>query len=232
MKDPAAFDFDADYGEEYDWIARTVIPGYEQTFTALAALLASGDGAPGSVLIVGTGTGRELVTLGTAFPDASITAVDPSERMIALSREAGRAAGLDARTRLVRGFTDDLDPDAAYDVATVFNVMHFLADDGAKEALLRSVSSRVRPGGRVVLFDLHGDPSGEPFRLQRDTWYDFFDRRGLTGAARERFVDRLDRGIVYVPESRILELCDRAGLDLVTRWYAFLLYGGWLLRRR
>ena len=38
MKDPIAFDFDADYGQDYDVLVQRVIPGYDHLFQATLAL--------------------------------------------------------------------------------------------------------------------------------------------------------------------------------------------------
>lgn len=230
MKDRDAFDFDADYGVEYDWIAQTVIPAYDQIFAAGAALLGS-RGPVASLLVVGCGTGREIETFSSVFPDLMLTGVDPSREMIAACDRIRTRDGLQGRLQLVHGTASSLPAEPSFDAATIYNVMHFLDDAGAKRDLLASVSDRVRADGHVVLFDLHGDPGSEAFTANRDAWYAFFAARGLTGDAARRFIERLDRGIVYVPEERILDLAASVGLVPVARWFTGFLYGGWLLIR-
>ncbi len=231
MKDHRAFDFDDDYGREYDFIARTVIPAYDQIFDAGVALLRAAGRAPSRLLVVGCGTGREIETFAPAFPDCRITGVDPSREMIARCERIRHRDALGSRLDLVCGVASELPREPLFDAATVYNVMHFLPDDGPKAELLASVAHRVRSGGHVVLFDLHGDPDHPGFGTALDAWYTFFERRGLTGEARDRFVDRLERGIVYVGEDRILEHAREAGLEPVFRWFTGFLYGGWLLRK-
>lgn len=232
MKDHRAFDFDDDYGREYDFIARTVIPAYDQIFDAGVALLRVAGRAPSHLLVVGCGTGREIETFAPAFPDCRMTGVDPSREMIARCERIRERDGLSPRLDLVCGVTPDLPAGPLFDAATVYNVMHFLPDDGPKADLLASVAARLRPGGHCLLFDLHGDPDDPAFEPTLSAWYAFFEGRGLVGPDRDRFVDRLERGIVYVGEPRILEHARAAGLDPVCRWFTGFLYGGWLLRRR
>ncbi len=230
MRSRDAFDFDGDYGRIYDHIARTVIPGYEQLFPATLAVLRQRVGERARVLVVGCGTGQEVAAFAPREPGWTVTAVDPSPVMIEATRQVARDLSVLDRVTLVQGLVSDLD-DTGFDAATVINVMHFLADDGAKAGLMRDVAMRVRPGGSVVLFDLHGDPASESFRLLDGAWARYMELRGLVGEDKARFRKRLQDGIVYVPESRVLEICREAGLELTARYFGGLLYGGWLLTR-
>jgi tRNA (cmo5U34)-methyltransferase len=231
MKDPRAFDFDGDYGEIYDDIARTVIPGYEQLFQATLALLGGRLGSRANVLVVGCGTGKEIAALAPAEPGWSITGVDPSAEMVGVTRSVVRRLGVESRVAVVHGEVDALPAQASFDAATVINVMHFLRDDGTKAALMEAVATRVRPGGPILLFDLHGDPVSEAFQELDEAWVSYMRIRGLQGEALEEFLERLRKGIDYVPESRIMEICRSVGLEPQFRYFGGFHYGGWLLTR-
>ena len=231
MKDPIAFDFDGDYGEDYNDLVQRVIPGYDQLFQATLALFRTQLDEEAHVLIVGCGTGREIATFAPAQPRWRFTAVDPSRQMIDVTAEVVRRLDLDARVSLHHGYVDELPPQPRFDAATVINVMHFLSDDGPKAGLIESVAGWMKPGGAVALFDLHGTPSSLSFKRLLDGWTAFMRLRGLTGEALAEFLKRLDDGIVYVPETRILEICKQAGLTLGCRYFGGYLYGGWFLLR-
>ncbi len=231
MKDPTAFDFDGDYGAGYEDLARTVIPGYDQVFQSVLAIFRRQLEPLAQILIAGCGTGRELATLGPAHSGWRFVAVDPSIEMVRVTADLVQRQQLQTRVRLHHGYVHDLPPNDRYDAATIINVLHFLQDDGEKQALVNSVSTRLRIGAPLVLFDLHGDPMSVEFRTLRDAWYEFIELRGLTADSKARFIDRLDRGIAYVPETRILDICRDAGLELRARFYGGFLYGGWLLAR-
>lgn len=232
MKDPRAFDFDGDYGEIYDDIARTVIPGYEQLFQAILALLRGRLGPRASVLVVGCGTGKEIATLAPAEPGWSITGVDPSAEMVGVTRSVVRRLGVESRVTVVHGEVDALPSRTSFDAATIINVMHFLPDDGGKTGLMRAVAARVQQGGPVLLFDLHGDPTSDAFRELDEAWVSYMKIRGLRGEALDRFLERLRKGIDYVSESRIMEICSAVGLEPHFRYFGGFHYGGWLLMRR
>ena len=231
MRDPGAFNFEGDYGESYSFIAQTVIPGYDQVFESARALFHTHVDSEGHILVVGCGTGKEIEHLAPPWPTRRFTAVDPSTKMIEATRSVAARLGVEERVRLHHGHVHDLPMRPEFDAATVINVMHFLPDDGAKQELLTSVAERVRPEGPVVLFDLHGDPGSVAFATLWSAWLEFMEHRGLVGRAKRRFVERLERGIAFVPEARILELCRNAGLALVARFFGGFLYGGWFLKR-
>ena len=134
MKDPRAFDFDGDYGEIYDDIARTVIPGYRQLFEATLALLRGRLGQQAAVLVVGCGTGKEIAALVPAEPGWSITGVDPSAEMIGVTGAVLRRLGAEDRVSLVHGEVGSLPSRLSFDAATVINVKPTRAANTDKRA--------------------------------------------------------------------------------------------------
>lgn len=226
------FDFDGAYGVRYEKLAHQLIPAYAQLFPATVALLEGEVTDDADVLVVGCGTGIELTTFGKSKPDWRLTGVDPSPQMIRLAQEKLRDEGLEDRCELLCGYTNDLPRVPAFDAATLFNVMHFLPDDGAKLVLLENIAARLRPGGQLVMVDLHGDPSSETFRRLMSGWQEFMLLRGLSIEERAVFLDRLRQGMHYVPATRILELLNEAGFGQVIQFYNWFLYGGWVAGRR
>ena len=228
MKDSVAFDFDGQYGSDYHDFVQRVIPGYHAFFKMGLAVLQTRLSPAARLLVVGCGSGTELLTFGAACPGWSFTAVDPSSQMIETARRAAEAAGLGGRVLFHHGYCADLGGDEAHDAATLINVMHFLPDDGAKQALLESVAARLADGGSFLLFDLHGDPDSPAFARLLEAWDRFMVLQGFSPAERRTFMGRLETGIDYVPEDRIVELARRAGLRLEERYGTGLLYGGWV----
>ena len=240
------FDFDGDYGGDYEYIARTVIPGYLSSFRQALALLGGRVGPSPRVLVVGAGTGIELVTFKAAEPGWRLTGVDPSRQMIEIARhrireagmeagvgarvEAGVGAGAGAAVRLVHGHVSDVEEEG-FDAATCFNVMHFLPDDGAKQSLLREIARRLAPGAPFLLFELHGDRSGPRFDELFAAWSRYWEIHGMAEAERAAFRAKIDEGIHWASEARILELLAGAGFEDAWRYYRALLYGGWISRR-
>lgn len=220
------FDFDADYGAGYDTLIRQVVPGYDDLHIAvLAELTPVADDA--DVMVVGIGAGAELVTLGRARSGWRLTGVEPSAQMIAITRERLRRAGLDARVRIHAGYTDGLPDERAYDAATLVCVMHFLLDDGAKLALLRSIASRLRPGARLILVDGCGARGTPQFEADWNGWMQFIRGKGLTGTELDAYRRQVEAGVHFVPATRIVELLRASGFEQIRQFYRAFVFGGW-----
>ncbi|WP_419934862.1 class I SAM-dependent methyltransferase [Candidatus Palauibacter sp.] len=237
---PEPFDFDGAYGDAYERLARTVIPGYLSSFRQALALLQGRLGPRARLLVVGAGTGIEIVTFKRAEPGWRLTGVDLSAQMLDTAEHRVREAGVEAGVTLIHGTVDDLDAAdlgaadlgaAHFDAATCFNVMHFLPDDGAKQALLRGIANRLPPGAPFVLFELHGDRAAPDFDELFAAWSRYWKIQGMGGPERVEFRARIDAGIHWASEARIRELMARAGFKDVRRYFRSLLYGGWIARR-
>ncbi|MCY4158937.1 MAG: class I SAM-dependent methyltransferase [Bacteroidetes bacterium] len=231
MKDPKAFNFDGDYGEDYKELASKVIPGYDELFVATLSLLQERLSKKAQLLIVGCGTGREIEVFAPSEHGWTFDCVDPSMAMIDYSRQLAERLEVSSRVRFHNTFTHELDLRYQFDAATVINVMHFLLDDGSKDALMQSVAQRVRSGGTVILFDLHGNISEPYFKLFYDAWMRYMDLRGYTGKKKERLRKRLESGIAYADSERILEICHSVDLRLIRPYWSGLLYTAWIFEK-
>ncbi len=224
------FDFDGEYGENYEALAHRLIPGYGSLFQVVAALLDPHLPHGGRALVVGAGTGGEIAGLKNARPDLRIHGIDPSQPMLDLAKARIDQAAAGDGVTLQLGCARDVE-EKDFDAATLMNVLHFVPDDGGKEALLRDVCARLRPGGVLAFFDLGGDPGSDDFRRFMAGWELFWKLRGLTEPEADRFRQRIQAGIHFAGEARILELAELAGFTQNVPFYRGFLYRGWLLTR-
>jgi tRNA threonylcarbamoyl adenosine modification protein (Sua5/YciO/YrdC/YwlC family) len=125
---------------------RAEIPDYERLQDELA--LASGEGAR-SVLDLGTGTGETAQRLLARHPDAHLTGIDASARMLAAASVSLPAA----RVSLSVGRLEDPLPHGSFDLVTSVLCVHHLPGP-AKAQLFARVASVLGPGGRFVLADV------------------------------------------------------------------------------
>lgn len=141
--------------EGYD--ARIVrrVPGYELLHHLTAAELSVRLPAAARILVVGAGTGRELVELAAAAPGWRFLAIDPEPEMLALARRRCEAAGIADRVEWAVATVDTLAVDTpAFDAAVMLLVMHFIAGEAAKCAQLDALRRQLRPGGWLALAEL------------------------------------------------------------------------------
>ncbi len=225
------FDFDAEYGAHYDERIRQVFAGYDDLFPSALAHLAGSLGPSASVLVVGCGTGSELVAFARERPGWSLTGVDPSAQMIHQAGARLGEAGVHDRVRLIRGYLEDLPPEPAFDAATLICVMHFMPDGGPKLGLLQAIAARLRPGAPLVLVDGHGDPSSPEFRRDTKAWFEFMIYRGMLPGEQDVYRRQLEESVHWVPEERILALLSEAGFQRPHRFFRNFVFGGWLVER-
>ncbi|WP_340266713.1 class I SAM-dependent methyltransferase [Sphingobium mellinum] len=119
----------------------------------LIADLALPDG--GAVLEIGCGTGRNLIAVGRAWPQARLYGVDISEAMLETARKAVAKAGMADRVTLARGDACRLDPVALFGRETFERVMisYALSMIPNWEAALQTAGRCVTHGGRLELVD-------------------------------------------------------------------------------
>ncbi|MBW4622408.1 MAG: class I SAM-dependent methyltransferase [Cyanosarcina radialis HA8281-LM2] len=223
--------FDSDRAQKYDRKIRISIPGYEGLHNMAYALLGLNLGRQADILVVGSGTGMEIVNLSQLYPEWQFTGVEPSPDMMAVANQKLAENKLGDRVKLHLGVTDELPESKLYDAATLMLVMHFLPDDGSKLALLQSIAKRLKPGATFIIADLHGDKKSRQFQHFSSAWklYEFNSGVASKQEIEENFNLRMN-AVHYVVESRIIELLQTVGFNEIERFYNAYLFGGWVAK--
>lgn len=225
--------FHASRAKRYDDTIRRVIPGYETLHAMAALLLASECPAEGTLLLVGTGTGAELASLGPAQPDWSFVACDPSAGMLAVAEERAQALGMSGRVRFHACTTDDLSPEyGLFAAATCLLVLHFVPDDGSKLAVLKSIAARLPAGAPFVFADMYEDPTAPRYRRLLTAWAQWQRGQGIPEAEIAKGLAHVEKDIHFVPETRLAELLDQAGFTAPERFFGAFLFGGYICHRK
>lgn len=135
----------ASVARDWDRLRRLHVPD-EAVEAAIEA--AVGKGTPGSVLDLGTGTGRMLERIAPKFGRA--VGVDANHAMLAVARANLEKAGL-SRVELRQGDIYALPfPRGSFDVVIIHQVLHFLDDPGRA---VREAAAMLSPGGRLIVVD-------------------------------------------------------------------------------
>ncbi|MGD1918718.1 MAG: class I SAM-dependent methyltransferase [Pleurocapsa sp.] len=223
-------EFDLERASKYDLDIRKAIPGYESLHDMAQHLLKAALSPSADILIVGSGTGMELISYSQRNPQWSLTGVDPSDDMMAIAKRELASKKLLERVNLHTGYVDSLAETKLMDAATLMLVMHFVPDDGAKLKLLKNIARRLKPGAEMILADLHGDKSAPCFAKFQAAWQALYFNR-LDDLARtkakQNFKTAINQSIYFVPETRIIELLNIAGFKRVNKLYNAFLFGGW-----
>src|SRR3984957_3461437 len=135
--------------------------------------------APGDkVLEIGCGTGRNLVKLAQAYPEARLFGLDVSREMLVTAAASTARAGLASRIAFVQGDATAFDPERLFGCASFERVMISYALSIIppwREALAHALDV-VAPGGSLEIVDF-GDCADlpRPFKAGLRRWLAAFE---------------------------------------------------------
>ncbi|WP_245644356.1 class I SAM-dependent methyltransferase [Magnetospirillum moscoviense] len=224
--------FAAERAQAYDHRVREAIPGYDALHQLSCMVFAEMTGGHGRALVVGAGTGVECIALAMACPGLALVGLDPAQEMLAVAERKVAEAGLAGRVRLYPSTVAELPTFEPFDAATLLLVLHFLADDGAKLALLTDIAKHLKPGAPLILADLFGPAWDEDWQAQLRTFWRHLQRAaGIDEEAIQKGFRHVDRDIHPVTEARLAELLEQAGFTPPQPYFRALCFGGWVTRR-
>ncbi len=184
--------------------------------------------ADSELLIVGAGTGAEIIEFGRSNPGWRFVGLDPAQPMLNVAKDKIEAAGVTKQASLFRGYVDELPIGTYYDGATLGMVLHFVADDGAKLTLLRGIASHLKPGAPLVLMDAHGDPTTPESQLMLEAWKHQQNLAGVEWEQVESGMKERMQAIHFVASDRIEQLLTEAGFHRIQRFFQIVILGGWI----
>ena len=184
--------------------------------------------AESELLIVGAGTGAEILELGKFNPGWRFLGIDPAKPMLNLAKEKIEAAGLTDRVSLINGFVGDLPIGKLYDGATSAMIMHFVPDDGGKIEFLRAIAAHVKSGAPLVLMDAHGDLTAPESALLIEAWKQQQDLAGVKWSEVESGMKERMKVIHFVTSKRIEQLLAEAGFHRIQHFFQNCMLGGWI----
>jgi tRNA (cmo5U34)-methyltransferase len=226
-------DFDRDNAppaDQYEQLARKFIPGYDGLYALMQILIAEKLPEQAEILVVGAGGGKEILTLGRAFPTAKFTGVDPSEKMLAVAQGLIEQAGIAARVTLHQGTVDQLEA-KQFDAATTMLVMHFLPDDETKLNFLKDIHDRLKPGARFILADGCLDKQAADYAWHLNCYQAHAKLNGVPEEILVEAVKMISEHVHFVSEERELELLRAAGFAQITRFFQALWVRAWTMVR-
>jgi S-adenosylmethionine-diacylgycerolhomoserine-N-methlytransferase len=166
----------------------------------------------GAVLEVGCGTGRNLIKIARAYPQARCYGLDVSEEMLATARRAVAKAGLSGRITLKQADATSFEPEALFGRLDFDRVVisYALSMIPPWRAVLARALATLAPGGSLHIVDF-GDQAHLPgaFRAVLNRWLALF-----------QVTPRLELG------AELERLCTEAGASSGTR----RLYGGYAVQ--
>jgi tRNA (cmo5U34)-methyltransferase len=212
----------------YDERIRKTFPFYETIHTAINAVLRVYLKPESELLIVGAGTGAEILELGKTNSSWRFVGVDPAKPMLDLAKEKIEAAGLTDRVSLFNGLVGDFPIGKLCDGATSAMIMHFVPDDGGKMEFLRAIAAHLKPGAPLVLMDAIGDLNAPESELMIEAWKQQQSLAGVKWDEVESGMKERVKTIQFVSSKRIEELLAEAGFHRIQRFFQNFMLGGWI----
>lgn len=212
--------FEKERASNYNQFVEDWIPNYSYFMEKLPKLLSDTDNK--DLLVVGCGTGNEIVQFAKADQDWKITGVDPSPEMI---NQAKERLAKHENIELIKGLVSDLSQDRKYGAVTLLLVLHFLEDNGEKLNLLRQIAQRLKTEAPLVMLDITGDQKQMKTNLKvlKQLLPNNLDKDLL-----QNRLQRIENDLHYVPEERLMELCQEASFERPIRFFQTSIYMGWI----
>jgi tRNA (cmo5U34)-methyltransferase len=208
----------------YDRDRMKLIPGHEAFYAAVLELIPT-DAM--NIVELGAGSGLFSTMLRAAFPEAHLTLIDFSEKMLELAR--GRLGSDPQITFSLADYTAEPLPANCDAVVTSLSIHHL--EDERKRALLRPILRALKPGGLFVNADHIAGPTAELEEIYQLRW--LADVRSL-GATEQQISDSLYRQQEdrRAPVGVQLAWMREAGFADVDCWYKYSSFAVMTGRRR
>ncbi|QQS12493.1 MAG: class I SAM-dependent methyltransferase [Rhodospirillales bacterium] len=213
------------WAANYERLANASIAGREGLYRLCKAYLMNlPDDA--RVLVIGCGTGEELVVLAKALPRASFVAIDPARPMLALCAKRVADEGLSARIAIRNTTLADFTPPHDFDAATAILVSQHLSPDAAARAFFQRIAALLRPGGLLYSADLHIGAGQDRDSLLR-LWRGNVIASGLEPEVADGMLRKIETEIRPRDEAAITDFLRNAGFTNILMPYRSLIYGAW-----
>ena len=214
------------YAAEYDGARRLLIPCFDDFYGAALAAVSFAKEERIRVLDLGAGTGLMSAIVAAAYPNAELTMIDISEKML---KEAAKRFAASARPPrfIVSNYAEQLEFAEPFDLVISALSIHHL-DEQQKRVLFGEVDKALTPGGIFINADQVLGETAQIETIYRDTWLKQVKASGATeeelAAALERMAEDKMSTLAFQ-----LDCLKETGFANVNCWYknySFVVYSG------
>ncbi len=218
--------FTQDEATEYDSRITRLIPGYDLLHSTTAAQLSATLGDNAHILVVGSGTGKEIAELAKINATWRFTAQDISTDMLNIGQQRFSDLGISERVKVHVGDVSQLEEPV--DAALCLFVMHFLADNGDKKAMFKAIAKQLKPQANLYLADLMRPETG----FERDAQFALCQQLGLTEVGVERMKHNFEHEFYPLDRIRLADLLDETRFSVAKLYFKALGFSGYVMHKR
>ncbi|MEX3746666.1 MULTISPECIES: class I SAM-dependent methyltransferase [Lysinibacillus] len=220
-------EFNNTLANEYEKGIRRTLPSYDAMLRLTHTFYHSTLPEQADFLIVGSGSGNEILQFAEKRPHWSFVGIDPSEAMLQIAEE--RLKPLPNNMSLHQGtILDSLLPSVKFDAASCILVLHFIDDYQEKLATLKEIANNLKPGAPFVLVSKYGQLGSLETELQFDLWRAYWLQHTKLSPSEVAEMEKSIRSLSFMREEDILSLLQQAGFTKPSRFFATTLFGGWI----
>ncbi|MGE7913333.1 class I SAM-dependent methyltransferase [Lysinibacillus xylanilyticus] len=219
-------EFNNTLANEYEKGIRRTLPSYDAMLRLTQTFYHSTLPEQAEFLIVGSGSGNEILQFAEKRPHWSFVGIDPSSAMLQIAEE--RLKPLPNNMSLHQGTILDLLPSVKFDAASCILVLHFIDDYQEKLATLKEIANNLKPGAPFVLVSKYGQLGSLETELQFDLWRAYWLQHTKLSPSEVAEMEKSIRSLSFMREEDILSLLQQAGFTKPSRFFATTLFGGWI----
>ncbi|ENN98282.1 MULTISPECIES: class I SAM-dependent methyltransferase [Pseudoalteromonas] len=215
--------FTGEQATHYNDRITRLVPGYELLHQLTNAQLKATLKDNAHILVVGAGTGKEILALAALNPTWQFTAQDTSSDMLAIAKQAFEEHGISKRVIVIEGELDKLSTKA--DAALCLLVMHFLKDDGSKKQLLKNIKANLNKGANLFISDLMKPETD----FEREAQITVCADLGLSDAGQAYTAQNLDSEFYPLDRMRFSELLNECKYGIPKLYFKALGFSGYVV---
>jgi len=218
--------FTQEEASEYDSRITRLIPGYDLLHSSTAAQLSATLGDNAHILVVGSGTGKEIAELAKINSTWRFTAQDISTDMLNIGQQRFSDLGISERVNVHAGDITELNE--SVDVALCLFVMHFLPDNGDKKDMLKAIAKQLKSQSNLYLADLMRPETS----FERDAQFSLCQQLGLTDTGVERMKHNFEHEFYPLDRIRLADLLDETDFSVGNLYFKALGFSGYVMHKR
>ena len=224
----------AKHAKHYDKSVRGRFAIYPELHRLVRHSLVHSLPARSKILMLGCGSGEEIVQAASAMPDLSIVGVDTSKDMLSFAKRKVQDAQIEDRCELIHNYLSD-SPKVQYDGSTAILVSHFMPDNESpqsRRACAQELFKRLKPGAPLIVANVLGTPGEAQFEREYKMWKELVLSTVDDVQRWEENFDSIRTMVQWVSEDRELEIWNEAGFEVhafLMRWLAVRV---WLFRKK
>jgi len=205
--------FTDDQATQYDSRITRLVPGYELLHQLTNAQLQATLKDNAHILVVGAGTGKEIIELASINPTWKFTAQDTSNDMLSVASDKFAEQGISDRVTVHCGPLEKLKTKA--DAALCLLVLQFVEDNGDKKQVLKNIKASLNKDAALYIADLMRPET----LFERDAQLLTCAKLGLGEAGQTHIRHSLENEFYPLDRMRFSELLHECGFSTIPKLY-------------